>query len=411
MDITMISREMYLHKLIDYKDNGFIKVITGVRRCGKSSLLKMYHSYLLENEPGAGLLYLNTELLENISIRDKGSLLDHINTKLGSLDQRGKYYFLFDELQNIEGWEEVINGLHASDNVDVVLTGSNAYLLSSDLATLLSGRYVRIDMMPLSFVEYLEFNKLCPSEIERRHAEEELQNYLEYGSFPATVLADTVELKRDYLGSLYDSIIVRDIITRHQVKDVQALHRMISFIFETVGKPFAIKNIVNGIKSAGGKISHETIVDYINALVDAFVLFPVDAYDTRGKKLFSTKRRYYVVDSGLRNTLVSPLSRNTGSLLENTVFLELKRRGYKIFTGYTGENEIDFIARKGQGLVYIQVASSLENENTRACEYRSLNVIKDNYPKYVLTLDKLDWSEQGIQQVNLVDFLLGKELI
>lgn len=407
----MIIRETYLNKLIEFKDNGFIKVITGVRRCGKSSLLKMYHSYLLENEPGAELLYLNLELLENIGIRDRGSLVDSINAELGKLEKTKKYYFLFDELQNVNGWEEVINGLHASDNVDIVLTGSNAYLLSSDLATLLSGRYIRIDMLPLSFAEYLEFNDLDPSEIERRHAEEELRKFLEYGSFPATVLADNVELKRDYLSSLYDSIIVRDIITRHQVKDVQALHRVISFIFETVGKPFAIKNIVNSIKSAGGKISHETIVDYINALIDAFVIYPVDAYDTRGKKLFSSKRCYYAVDSGLRNAVVSPLSRNTGSLLENTVFLELKRRGYQMFTGYAGENEIDFVARRGQELVYVQVTSSLENEKTRTRQYRSLNDVKDNYPKYVLTLDNLDWSEKGIQQVNLIDFLLGKQMM
>ena len=182
---------------------------------------------------------------------------------------------------------------------------------------------------------------------------------MECGSFPAAVLADSAELKRDYLSSLYDSIIVRDIITRHQVKAVQALHHIISNIFETVGMPFAIKNIVNSIKSAGGRISHETIVDYINALVDAYVLYPVDAYDTRGKKLFSTKRCYYVVDSGLRNAVVSPLSRNTGSLLENTVFLELKRRRYKMFTAYAGENEIDFVARRDQDLAYVQVTSSL----------------------------------------------------
>lgn len=406
----MIIRETYLNKLIEYKDNGFIKVITGVRRCGKSSLLKMYHSYLLANEPGAELLYLNMELFENISIRNKDSFVDYINSTFGKLDKTRKYYFLFDELQNVEGWEEVVIGLHASGNVDIVLTGSNAYLLSSDLATLLSGRYIRIDMLPLSFVEYLEFNKLNPSEIERRHAEEELRNYLEYGSFPATVLAGTAELKRDYLSSLYDSIIVRDIITRHQVKDVQALHHIISFMFETIGKPFAIKNIVNSIKAAGGKTSHETIVDYINALVEAFVLYPVAAYDTRGKKLFSTKRCYYAADSGLRNAVVSPLARNTGSLLENIVFLELKRRGYKMFTGYAGENEIDFVARRDQDLIYVQVTSSLENENTRAREYRSLNAVKDNYPKYVLTLDNLDWSKNGIKQVNLIDFLLGKPL-
>ena len=192
----MIIREMYLSKLIEYKNNGFVKVITGVRRCGKSSLLKMYHSYLLDNEPEAELLYLNMELLENISIRDKDSLVDHIRIRLGKLDNTKKYYFLFDELQNVNGWEEVINGLHANGNVDIVLTGSNAYILSSDLATLLSGRYIRIDMLPLSFVEYLEFNELDPSKIERRHAEEELRNYLECGSFPAAVLQTLQSSKR-----------------------------------------------------------------------------------------------------------------------------------------------------------------------------------------------------------------------
>lgn len=407
----MIIREEYLNKLISSKDNGFIKVITGVRRCGKSSLLKMYNSFLMKNEQSASVFYLNLESFENIAIRNKDALADYIRKKLGKLDDTKKYYFLFDELQNVAGWEEVINSLHATGYTDIVLTGSNAYLLSSDLATLLSGRYVKIDMLPLSFAEYLTFNDIKPSEIGSRDAESELQNYLDYGSFPATVLADTPELKRDYLSSLYDSIIVRDIITRHQVKDVNALHQIISFVFETVGKPFATSNIVNSIKSAGGKTSHETVDDYISALVDAFVLYPVDAYDNRGKRLFSSKRRYYVVDSGLRNTVVSPLSRNTGSLLENIVFLELQRCGYRVFAGYTGDNEIDFVIRKGQDMAYVQVTASLENEKTREREFRSLNTIQDNFPKYVLSLDRLDWSEGGILQANLIDFLLGRQLI
>lgn len=403
----MIRRDLYLEKMIDYEDPRFIKIITGIRRAGKSTLLMLFSEYIKINRPDERLLYLNLESFENLSITNDKELADRITNELGSIDSDKHYHVLLDEVQHIKRWERVVAGLQATGQVNVIITGSNAQLLSSEIATLLSGRYVEIEVLPLSFEEFLVFTgKQDTSSLGEIDAL--FDHYMTYGGFPAVVLTENEQLKLDYLQGLYDSIIVRDIITRHQIKDTSALHRIIRYAYELIGNPIEVRNIINTIHSAGGQISYQTVNSYFSALVDSFSLYPIEQYDLKGKKRLVSGLRYYLADVGLRQVSVPPTAKNRGSILENIVFLELKRRGYKVYAGRIQNYEIDFIAERGDKRIYFQVSESLLNEVTRQREFRSLALIEDNYPKYVLSLDRFDYSDGGIQHLHLIDFLRDK---
>ncbi len=400
--LVMILRDDYLNKLIAYEEADLIRVITGVRRSGKSTILEMYKSYLSQNRPGEIIVHINLEDLPYISIRDKKDLLKLLIDELGDIKHNTRYHLLLDEIQLVNNWEEVVNGLYGQKNVKLVITGSNAKLLSSELSTLLAGRYVEIKVLPLSFNEFLKFKGVENREDLQKH----FQNFLDYGSFPGTVLSRNENLQRDYLEGLYASILIRDIVSRYQIRDAGALQSIVSFVFEMIGRPIVINNLVNTIKSAGGSTSYETINKYIDALLEAFVIYSVEMYDVKGRKKLTASRRYYIVDTGLRNIRVNPSAKNMGSLLENIVYLELIRRGYRVYAGSIDGYEIDFIAEKPGEKKYVQVSMSILDESTKERELRPLNLIKDNYPKYILTLDDYDLSENGIIHENIIDFLL-----
>lgn len=397
----LINRENYLDKLVGYTDKNLIKVITGVRRCGKSFLLQLFRNALVTRGiPGDHIIYLNFEDLSFQDIQDGQTLNSYITQRM--VDQ-GRYYILLDEVQFVRNWEKAVNSLRLDEHVDLTLTGSNASLLSSELATLLAGRYVQIEMFPLSFVEYLEFSGQSGSDNETAFSD-----YMQYGSFPTVVLNESKQLKADFLRALYDSIIIKDIVTRHKVKDVETLHKVVRFLFDTIGNPLSVQKIINTIKSAGGKSSHEMIGNYLKYLEEAYVFYPVKRFDLKGKEILKTQGKYYGVDSGLRNLIVSPASVNFGFVLENLVFLELKRRGYEVFIGKMNDMEIDFYCRKLDEIFYIQVAQSLVDEQTRVRDFKSLLSIPDNYPKMILSMDRIDLSSQGIEHLNLIKFLTNQ---
>lgn len=397
----LINRENYLDKLVGYTDKNLIKVITGVRRCGKSFLLQLFRNALVTRGiPGDHIIYLNFEDLSFQDIQDGQTLNSYITQRM--VDQ-GRYYILLDEVQFVRNWEKAVNSLRLDEHVDLTLTGSNASLLSSELATLLAGRYVQIEMFPLSFVEYLEFSGQSGSDNETA-----FNDYMQYGSFPTVVLNESKQLKADFLRALYDSIIIKDIVTRHKVKDVETLHKVVRFLFDTIGNPLSVQKIINTIKSAGGESSHEMIGNYLKYLEEAYVFYPVKRFDLKGKEILKTQGKYYGVDSGLRNLIVSPASVNFGFVLENLVFLELKRRGYEVFIGKMNDMEIDFYCRKLDEIFYIQVAQSLVDEQTRVRDFKSLLSIPDNYPKMILSMDRIDLSSQGIEHLNLIKFLTNQ---
>lgn len=399
----MLLRENYLNKLIEYEKADLIRVITGIRRSGKSTILNMYKDYIKKNSPSDFVLHINFESLDYIEIRDKKSLIELLKSELKDIDKNRVCHLLLDEIQFVSGWEEVINGLYTEKNYKIVITGSNANLLSSELSTFLSGRYVEISVLPLSFKEYLDFIKIE----EKENYEIYFEKYLDFGSFPGTVLSINDNLKRDYLEGLYSSILIRDIVSRYQIRDAEALKAVISFVFEMIGRPIVIKNLVNSIKSSGRAISYETVNKYIEGLEEAFVIYPVEMYDFKGKKRLTASKRYYIADTGLRNIAVSPAAKNMGSLLENVVFLELVRRGYNVYAGSVGGYEIDFVAEKSDERLYIQVSMSILDENMKIRELRPFQMIDDNYSKYVLTLDKYNFSEKGIIHKNIIDWLIN----
>jgi hypothetical protein len=383
---------------MSYTDKNLIKVITGVRRCGKSFLLQLYRNALLgRGIPEDHIIYLNLEDLEFQAIQDANDLNSYLNQRI--VDKR-MYYILLDEFHFINYWERSINSFRLKDKIDLTLTGSNASLLSSELATLLAGRYVQIEMFPLSFVEYLEFS-------DQRGSDKEIafNDYMQFGSFPTVVLNESKQLKTDFLRALYDSIIIKDIVTRHKVKDVESLHKVVRFLFDAIGNPLSIQKIVNTIKSAGGESSHEMSGNYLKYLEVAYVFYPVKRFDLKGKEILKTQGKYYGIDTGMRNLIVSPACANFGFVLENLVFLELKRRGYEVYIGKINEMEIDFYCRKLDEIFYIQVAQSLLDEQTRAREFRGLLSVPDNYPKIILSMDRIDFSSQGIKNINLIQFL------
>lgn len=395
----MIERKEYLNFLIKLKDKKIIKVVTGIRRCGKSTLFALYKQYLLNNNvKDKQIISLNFENPDDNKYDDWKSLYNDIKSKL--VKNKMNYIFL-DEIQVIKSFEKIVDGLFTQDNVDIYITGSNSYMLSGELATFLTGRYMQIHMLPLSFKEYLSTIN-SPNELK------EYQNYIENGGFPYLLsINNDKELIRNYLDGIYNTVLLKDVIARNNIKDVMILDSVIKFIFDNIGGLLSTNKISNTLNSNNRKNSVNTIESYLSNLLDSYIIYKISRYDIKGKEYLKTGAKYYVSDLGLRKYLLGEV-KDLGSILENIIFLELKRRNYEIFIGKNGNNEVDFVVKNNDGLRYIQVALSVRDEKTLKRELYSLETINDNYPKYIITLDYDTANFNGIKQINAIDFLLGR---
>jgi len=403
---NMIIRKEYIEMLLSYKDNKLIKVITGLRRCGKSTLLQLFQENLLQNNVFADrIININFELMIYDSIRDYREFYRLIREKL---TQKGKYYLLLDEIQQVEHWEKAINSLIAETDIDVdiYITGSNAYLLSSDISTLLSGRYVEIKMLPLSFKEFLQFKHL-PEEFS---IEEKFNQYLKYGSLPIVAsLPQNDNTIFPYLLGVYNSVVVKDIVGRTQNRDVALLEKLLRFVISNTGNIIS-SNKISGFlntQSKGVSVKSSTIATYLDTLEKAFIVYKVDRYDIKGKEQLKTLSKYYVADSGIRNAIMGYAGSDIGHVLETIVYFELIRRGFNVFIGKWYDNEVDFFAIRQDTKKYYQVTLSLMDENVKTREITSLKKIPDNYEKTILSMDKnYINNNEGINFKNIIDFLL-----
>lgn len=398
----MKSRDLYLNQLIKFKDKSLIKVITGLRRSGKSTLLSLFENYLGENGVDKKhIIRMNFESFEFDDITSYKDLHKYINDRI--VDNK-RHYILLDEIQQVPSWEKVVNSLLVDKDVDIYITGSNAYLLSSELSTLLSGRYVEIKMQPLSFKEYLYFIE-SDKEI---NLVEEFNQYLRYGGLPTVIeLLDTPELIGPFLEGIYNTVLIKDVIERNGVRDAALLESILKYIAANVGSIVSTKKISDYLTSSGRKTTSDTIDNYLKMLESAFIIYKANRYDLKGKMLLKTYEKYYMVDIGIRNRLTGLQNKDYGHVLENVVFLELLRRGYEVSIGKIGSLEVDFVATKPDERIYYQVSATIMDEKTRARELRPLEAISDNYPKYILTMDQTIYNDySGIKIKNIIDFLL-----
>ena len=402
----MINRPIYLNKLISFKDHEAIKVITGIRRCGKSSILALFAEYLKSiGVSNDNILQINFEDLQygNMTYLE---LNNFIKEKLDSTE--GKFYILLDEIQKIDKWELAVNSLRLDNRTDIYITGSNAYMLSSQLSTYLSGRYVEIKMQPLSFKEYLDFYK--DSDVSR---EAKFNNYLKYGGMPGLATFEFNEPQIiQMLDGIFSTVLMKDIIEQADVRDPALITKITKFLADNVGNNVSINKIKNtlisqNVISKGMKPS--TIDNYIMLLENAFVFYNANRYDIKGKEYLKTQGKYYMVDTGLRNYFIGFRGEDRGHLIENVVYMELLRRGYNVSIGKINDKEIDFVATKFNDKLYVQVTDSLMEDSTRAREFASLKAINDNFEKIILTLDNVfvDTNDEGIKVLNLIDWLLS----
>ncbi|HOU09138.1 MAG TPA: ATP-binding protein [Clostridiales bacterium] len=396
----MIDRKEYLDRLIGFKDKHIIKVITGIRRCGKSTLLEIYQEYLLKNGIlPEQIIAINFEDYNNRALKDLTALHDFISERLVS---GKKTYVFLDEIQNVTDFPVVVDSLYINKNVDLYITGSNAYMLSGEIATLLSGRYVEIEMLPLSFHEYV-LSTGNSNELARKYIE-----YLENSSFPYTTELDGNQRKiYDYLSGIYDTVVLKDVVGRYKMSDTMILESIIRLIFDNIGNRLSTKKISDTLNSNGRKIDVKTVEKYLTALIDTFIIYQAKRYDVKGKQYLKTLEKYYVVDIGMRGMLLGNRNFDAGHILENVVYLELLRRGYKVFVGKVDAFEVDFVAMNQKGITYFQVAATVRDKDTLARELRPLQKITDSYPKYILSLDDDPEADyDGICRINALNWLM-----
>lgn len=399
----MISRDNYLQRLKAFKDNKLIKVITGIRRCGKSTLLELFKEYLKgEGVSDDNIIHINLELMKYDDVRDYKTFYNLITEKIKNND---RCYLLIDEIQQVDKWEKAINSMNVEFNVDIYITGSNAYLLSSEISTLLSGRYVEIKMLPLSFKEYLEFDHL-PHDWT---LEDKFNQYLKFGSLPAvpTLPQDNTTINEFLLG-IYNTVIVKDVISRNNIKDIGLLEQIVKYVVVNTGNIISANKISGYISSQGRgeKTKATTVSNYLDMLEKAYIIYPVKRYDIKGKEQLKNLAKYYVVDTGIRNMLMGYSDSDFGHVLETIVYLELLRRGYQVFIGKWYELEVDFIAVKQDEKKYYQVCLTLMDEKVKERELAPLKAIPDNYEKTILSMDKSYITDhEGIKFQNIIDFL------
>lgn len=391
----MVQRKQYLDKLIKGKDKKVIKVVTGVRRCGKSTLLQQFQEYLAAHGvEERQIVSLNFERLENEPLLEYHALYHYVKERM--LSGLMTYIFL-DEIQAVPEFQKAVDSLFIMENTDVYITGSNAHMLSGELATLLTGRYVEIQMLPLSFGEYLELTGG-----DRRDA---WNRYFVNGGFPYAAYIEEEEIRRDYLQGIYHTVLLKDIVERKRIQDVALLESVVRFLFDNVGNIVSAKKIADSLTSFGRKTTSATVENYIHALEESFILYRAGRYDIKGKQHLKSLEKYYLVDQGLRSLVFGGRDRDVGHVLENIVYLELRRRGYQIYIGKVGNQEIDFFVEKGDDKAYYQVSASILDQNTYQREIAPLKAVRDHYPKYIVTMDEVPMGEDGIRQIPVMDFL------
>lgn len=396
----MIKRKFYLEKIVKLIDTEDIKVITGVRRCGKTVLLKQIIDEL-ENRGIASenIIYMSFESSKYKNIRNDDDLDEFIFSKTNNLN--GKFYLLFDEIQKVKNWEVSLNSYRVDLECDIYITGSNSQLLSGELATLISGRYISINMLPFSFKELIQYYDEMHENIDEIKL---FEQYLSYGGFPGLLNYENEE-KEKYLYDLYSTIVLNDILYKNKVKDLDLLERLMEFMISNIGQLFSANSISKYIKNENRKTTPHTIINYMDYARNAFIFYQIKRENIKQKKKLLISDKYYLVDSGFYFIFNGSTQRNWGQLLENIVFLELIRQGYSITIGKIQYLEVDFVCRKANQIKYIQVSQSILDENTRKREFKSLEKISDSYPKYVISMDSFDFSANGIIHLNIIDFL------
>lgn len=394
-----IERASYLNKLIAFKDKNLIKVITGIRRCGKSTIMEIYRDWLKEQGVSIDqIVYLNFEDYDNFELRNPKNLYAYIKPLL--IEDKMNYLF-FDEIQHVQDFPDIINSLNLKPNVDIYITGSNAYMLSSEIATLLSGRYIEIAMQPLSFKEYVD------GTCEYDNLQKAYNDYITRSSFPYTLELNTNSEVSDYLTGLYNTIVVKDIMSRKRLPDVMMLESVIRFTADNIGNILSTKRIADIMTADGRKIDQKTVERYLNSLCETFFVYEAKRYNIKGKQLLKTLGKYYLVDIGLRRMLFGSRSFDAGRILENVVYLELLHRQKKVYVGKNDNLEVDFVAIDENNIAYYQVAATVRDESTLNRELASLQQINDQYPKYILTLDDDPVADyDGIKRINALKWMM-----
>lgn len=402
----MIERPLYLDKIMPFVDTPFVKILTGVRRCGKSTILKMIIKKLKEEKHVDDEQILNYRF-DSMEYEDMTTKELYLELKSKIIQSKKTYLFL-DEIQEIEGWEKVVNTLASDFDVDIYITGSNSRMMSSEISTYLTGRYITFYIYTLSFEEYLTFKK---SYTTLKDLKQEFSQYVQLGGFPATHLQDySQDEVYTIVKDIYNSTIFSDIVRRNQVKKIDQLERVVKYTFNNIGSKYTAKSISNYFKSEQRKIDNETVYSYLEKLQKAYILHKCSRYDLQGKDILKTQEKFYLADVSLRYSVLGYTVDSVASSLENIVYLELKRRGYDVYIGKIKDKEIDFVATKQNEKIYVQVTQEIKSEKTQKREYDQLLEIRDNYPKYVVMADDFAGGNyEGIKTMNIVDFLLSKE--
>lgn len=418
---ALINRPEYLNQLIEHKDVDLVKIVTGIRRCGKSSLLDLFHEHLLNSGVNEDhIIHMNLESLKYRNITNYTELYDYISERIPAdcaesnkstnASKSTKTYLIFDELQAVENWQKAVESFRIDFNVDIYITGSNAYLLSSEFSTLLAGRYVEIRMLPLSFKEFLDFYNFPAS----ASTDEKFQKYLQFGGMPVLSEYKFNETRSmQALEGIYSTVILRDVLQRNEKADQVVLQKLMTFLCSTIGSTTSPNSISKSLRAEGDiekttvSVASKTVSDYIRMLSNAFIIFPIQRYDIQGKELLKTLGKNYIIDLGFRNMLLGYRGTDRGHIIENVVFLELIRRDYRVYIGKVGSAEVDFVAEKPKEKIYVQVTESMQSPETRERELKPLRAIKDNYEKIVISMDR-DYinSYDGIKAINLTDLLL-----
>ena len=397
----MLKRELYLKRIREFYDSDLIKILVGIRRCGKSVILEQ----IIEELKTKGIdekhiIYVNFEFIEFEELTDYKKLNTYVKERI---QDDKMYYLFFDEIQNVDNFEKVVNSLRASQKVSIFITGSNSRLLSEELSTVLSGRYVSFRINPLSYKEVLELRGI------EKSTDEVFEDYMKWGSLPNRFEFESEEAIKNYLYGVFDSIILRDVVERLKIRDTALFNLILQYIVDTIGREFSAENIMNFLRNEGREVSTLTIYSYLDALCKALLIRKVYRYDVHGKAVLKTLNKYYVTDLGIAQIKNNKTEIDRCYAIENIVYNELIIKGYDVFTGKTKKGEIDFVATKPNKKIYIQVAFSIPNEDTKNREFGAYSVITDNYPKYVISLDKLNYEYNGIKHLNLIDFLLDDE--
>lgn len=398
-----VMRQEYFQQLLGWKDKKIIKVVTGIRRCGKSTLLKMFQEYLLEQGIlKEQIIFINFEEYEYEELWEPKALYQYIKERI--LPDK-MIYLILDEIQNVKEFQRVIDSFFVKENMDIYITGSNSYMLSGELATLLTGRYVQIEMLPFSFAEFVQMHGM------EEGAERAYQKYIGTSSFPfASFLSAEQRQVQEYLRSIYDTIVLKDVVGRKKITDVMMLESVARFIADNIGNPLSTKKISDTMTSNGRSINVRTVESYLAAFMETYIIYQAKRYEVKGKQYLKTLEKYYMVDIGLRNTMLGNTGQaDTGHILENVIYLELIRRGYRVYVGKVDNLEVDFVAMNENGIKYIQAAATVREEETLKRELKPLQKIADNYPKCIMTLDVDPPADyEGIRRFNALDYLLGK---